>query len=59
MSGMPDEVLEAALYLVCRLTSSLSSVLDVTLPHPLSFPPSRTYATVADDQQRGYVNVNV
>jgi hypothetical protein len=45
-------VLEAALYLVARLTGLLADTLQVVLPHPISFPASKSHALIAEDAQR-------
>ncbi len=50
--GLPDEVCEAALYLVARLTWSLANTCHVTLPHPLFFPAGKPYAVIAEDVHR-------
>ena len=47
--GLPDEVCEAALYLVARLTWSLAYTFGVKLPHPLRFPAGKPYALIAED----------
>lgn len=47
--GLPDEVCEAALYLVARVTWSLANTLGVELPHPLRFPAGKPYALVMED----------
>jgi hypothetical protein len=53
--GLPDEVCEAALYLVARLTWSLANTFGVELPHPLRFPAGKPYALVMEDGKGRYV----
>ena len=49
--GLPDQVIQAGLHLVARLTDCLATALDITLPHPLHSPPSDCHAAISEHHQ--------